>query len=461
MIAMLWGNPEFRRNVLCEFSASRLLVDPLLIGLTLAVMVSSESDVKGIVIGISQIGFIFLTVIWGARQAGKAFSREFAEGTWDGQRMSGLTPWQMTWGKLLGSTLNAWYDGAIMMALFLIAVSIKENLYIAVLGALGWIGFAVAIHVINMIQILFNRDRLVQQRRLSSLIVFAILLFGWGVGSFAYDTDVFTLVQKIHWWGIEFSGAFFAVASVLAMSAWAVTALWQAMRRELLERNHPGWWLAFLLFWLFWAMGLLVRPDASSKSWPLFFLACALVAWGSVYPPLLISRKDPGYWLHLFTAWQRRDRALLLHLFPNWITSIALGLILSLVAELSATVLQSDRSSLSFPAMLLSSPLVLIPFVIRDVAIVLWFNLAPRAKAPDGAALVVLAVLYLLIPLLLDIGKGNPSILYYAFIPGIFHEHSSSGALICGTFFPLLQAAGALFLLRLRWQTHWAAAARS
>jgi hypothetical protein len=52
---------------------------------------------------------------------------------------------------------------------------------------------------------------------------------------------------------------------------------------------------------------------------------------------------------------------------------------------------------------------------------------------------------------------------YYAFIPDVFQESNdyTMGVVICAIVLPLLQAAGALFLLHQRWQAYWAATARA
>ena len=110
-------NPELKRNLWLEFSLHRLVAMPAVLGLIFlgaALGTHPVSDVGVATTGL--ILFVGLTGVWGARRAAESVTEEFHSKTWDGQRMSAIGPWAMTWGKLAGSTSFAWYGALLCLA---------------------------------------------------------------------------------------------------------------------------------------------------------------------------------------------------------------------------------------------------------------------------------------------------------------------------------------------------------
>lgn len=58
-------------------------------------------------------------MIWGIARHRRIGAGEIADRTWDFQRLSALTPWSMTWGKLLGASSLAWLCALTGMAVML------------------------------------------------------------------------------------------------------------------------------------------------------------------------------------------------------------------------------------------------------------------------------------------------------------------------------------------------------
>ncbi len=52
--------------------------------------------------------------MWGPRRAADTLAEEVAGGTWEAQRMSGLSAWSMAWGKLIGGCSFVWYCGLLV-----------------------------------------------------------------------------------------------------------------------------------------------------------------------------------------------------------------------------------------------------------------------------------------------------------------------------------------------------------
>ena len=109
-------NPEFRRNIWLQFNWSKLIAAPLLTVIAAYVFLLLTGYDYQKLQGVAELaGGSVILGIWGTRRAADAVAEEVGGGTWEGQRMSSLGAWQMTWGKLLGGTSFVWYCAAIAM----------------------------------------------------------------------------------------------------------------------------------------------------------------------------------------------------------------------------------------------------------------------------------------------------------------------------------------------------------
>ena len=103
-------NPELRRNLWLEVSMHRLIAMPAVLGMGFLVVASiNDLPWQQRVSWAALTVYFVLTLYWGTRLAADAISDEVRGKTWDLQRMSALGPWYMTWGKLFGATVFAWY----------------------------------------------------------------------------------------------------------------------------------------------------------------------------------------------------------------------------------------------------------------------------------------------------------------------------------------------------------------
>ncbi|GHU09789.1 hypothetical protein AGMMS50225_11550 [Betaproteobacteria bacterium] len=449
MSKVLPHNPEFRRTFKLGFSATRLLIDPFLIGLALASVVYTERhniDLWVIIFYAAQAGFFFFTVLWGSYQASQSLVREFSAGTWDTQRMSALGPWQMVWGKLFGATFHVWYDGAFLLLLIFISSLGMEEITDSLLIVLAWAAFAVMVHAISMMLSLSPRAKNLPATGVLGLLLCLLLT----APSLALRDS-----QTCVWLGLEMKRPTFALLSLLALCGWSLVGLWQAMRRELFERNTPWWWLGFLLFWLLWSMGLL-SPARPVIEWIDYLSYTALLAWVSVYVQLLLAPKDPATGQQIFIAWQRRDKVRILHRLPNYLVSVLFAFALSLITGL-VNYLAFKNGTIPLRE-LAFTPLLFAPFVIRDLACVLWFHLTPNIKNPLGVTFVAFLVLYALCHALF---RGSP--LYFAFVPLPLYPRIleiTVPQLAVGILLPVAQAILAVWLLHGCWQKHWAGTPR-
>ena len=103
-------NPEFQRQLWLNWRPSLLAWS---LGLSLLILamplaLSSPKDLPGSLSMTAIAGVWVAAIVYGSVLAGRSLAEEASQNTWDWQRLSALSPWQMAWGKLLGAALPAW-----------------------------------------------------------------------------------------------------------------------------------------------------------------------------------------------------------------------------------------------------------------------------------------------------------------------------------------------------------------
>ena len=139
-------NPELLRNVWHELTIRRLIAMPLVLGALLMLWSSNSfvADLAG--------GCVFvITILWGTRQAADAVASEVTENTWDWQRLSTQTAWQLTWGKVIGATLFTWSGALICLGVRFFALLKDHDVISLVHGTLYLIGAALMAQTVSFL----------------------------------------------------------------------------------------------------------------------------------------------------------------------------------------------------------------------------------------------------------------------------------------------------------------------
>ena len=125
------NNPEFQRQLWLNWRPSLALWTLLLCSLILALpLVLSDAHERLASLGLTAVfGLWASTTGYASVLAARSLSEEVRQHTWDWQRLSALTPWQMAWGKLLGATVPAWLYAALFGVTSVVAASVWELLW--------------------------------------------------------------------------------------------------------------------------------------------------------------------------------------------------------------------------------------------------------------------------------------------------------------------------------------------
>ncbi|HJV36789.1 hypothetical protein [Geomonas sp.] len=431
-------NPEFRKNLWLEMTPYRLVGMPLVILSILYLAYLTGGSRLAHDVASAAITFYFLiTVVWGTKQASETIVNEIREHTWDGQRMSSLTPWQLVWGKLFGSTAYTWYGSAMLLAAYWMAgpdpdpVASLETVVVLVLTGI----FAHAVTMLGSLLSIQKERKFVRSQStgilLLGIMTASILLasyFGKGGGT-------------LTWFGAGWQLRDFMLVSVTAITLWALLGVYQLMRRELQMVNSPAAWLAFLIFLMVYCGGLVAGQKVPANdpfqgvNRPVlvaFYLAVA-----ASYLMAFIERKDLLTLQRVVRLAEGREWLKLLQRAPRWLLTFPLGLLMALgVAATAGAGFKGGPDVAAFVA-------AVIFFQARDLGILLFCNLAHANKRADLLAVLYLFLLYGIIPGILQaMHQGELTVLFWP------RPDRSPFLLIV----PLLEMLAVFYLLSARWK---------
>jgi len=388
-------SPEFSRNLWIELGSHRLLATPLVLAsiFFLVYLVTNNSPnsyyqsfyYTGVVL------YFAFTMVVGTKSASESISNELKEGTWDSQRMTSISPWAMTWGKLFGSTIFSWYGGLIALCFGLLGAIELPNISsidIALLLVAGILSHSVAM--------LFNLSLIARSRSIiesrSSYVFYLLLIF-----SAIALLKVFGSSETIIWYGETYSIHYFFVVSVVVFSVWSILGVYRLIREELQIRNSSIVWLSFVSFVSIYCAGFINIGNIQFE-FDLFFarFMCAVAIFMiSGYFILFIQKKDPILLSRLSVLKNQRKWYELLRTLPAWFTTFGISSLLFIALFFLTGSSDSPITYLFDNKLLLVSILLLI---YRDILIVIYFSMEPTAKKVELTAILLLLVLYLLLP---------------------------------------------------------------
>jgi hypothetical protein len=404
-------NAEFLRNIWLELTPRRTAQMVVVLGL---ILLTTETTSAAPVAEVARVLFYGIVILWGTRSAAQAVVGEIRERTWEFQRLSALTPFEMTWGKLFGATSYVWLGGLICLAVMLAgrmrygpAPSWHDLFYYP---ALGLFAHAIALFA-SLIAIRRRQTR-------TQFNVFQYQAAGVGAGYVVWQAQrsiASAGSPDVEWWGMQIGGEQFFLASLAVFLAWALVGCYRLMRQELQVENAPTVWLAFILFMAVYAAGFadlsfVSRLPIISDAPPLKLAIAHAVLVALTYVAVLFEPKDRVLYRWLGEMLAKGRTAAVLSRLQCWMVAYATAVLSG--AALAAQLTGADPATL----MVLNAPMVIagLGFLTRDIGVFLLFGLAPGQKRGDMPAVIALGVLYLLLPVLLGAsGSGGPALLFY------------------------------------------------
>jgi ABC-type transport system involved in multi-copper enzyme maturation permease subunit len=436
----LLSNPEFRRHVWLELTPHRLVAMPALLALIFLLVAMGASEARGAALAFTALGiFTLLCPLWGARLTVDSVADEFRDKTWDTQRMSALTPWELAAGKLLGASVFAWYGGLICLGVFLLSAS-GAKFPLPVLTTLGLaLGLTLLVHGVALFFTLVSvRRRRETRSSLGLLGLLAVLYVAGPLISLAAQEKGTTI-----WYGTRFETVDFVLWSAWAFAAWAVTAAWRVLCQELQVRTTPVAWLAFAAFMIFYLAGFVLPSSHAGlvSSFNLLLAVGLLVTLAMSYLAMWWDAKDAVSLRRIQLAWQRRDRTRLLEELPCWLVTLAPALVFALLLIPATPEALKPLVGQGYSGWV---GLGLFLYVLRDTLVLYLCCLKPGSRRGESTALLYLSLAYLVVPWLFK--SAGLETLANLVLPPVFEDPLAAIALL------LIHAGGMAWLLRRRWQ---------
>ena len=382
-------NPELRRNLWLEFSTHRLVAVPTVIVLiVLLIMSAADTNADSILKWCAGMGYGAMVLLWGTQLAAAGVLEETRARTWDTQRMSSISAWAMTWGKLFGATAFAWYSGAFMIVIYAVAAWHKGDAHVAT-SALLMLSCGILAHAVALNASVLAARKGITHRGFGFVVAVLIL----AIGGKAFNK----LDAVVVWWGATWPLIHFLLVASIAFGAWAVLGAYRSMCNELEIRTRPWALPAFLLFSAAFTGGF----DVSSSTLNTVAVSGVIVSLTALYLLLVSEQRGVAVWHRINARVRAAHWRRVLEELPLWVVALLMGALFAIVAIVTVVTVAGAR-----PNTLGASMLVLVFFAARDAAIFQFFTFAQQPRREITAAIFYLALLYGLIPGLFSAAGG-------------------------------------------------------
>lgn len=285
--------PEFHRNLWTKISPFKLVAAPVFIGLCVAVLLNiapekggffNEAHAAQLMMEGAWWIFFLVVAVWGIHDASTALQDEMRNNTWDFQRMSSVTPFQLVIGKLFGATSYAWYVGLIALVPFYYGM---ENTllpvfshpyeggggpwFVILLMVLGGLAGQALAFLISFIDMTSFAARTGKKRVPRAVLPFSFgVVVAWCVFFLSENAtaklspreSIFRNMTTIEWYGDVYHAGTFILCSIVVFIGWFLLGSYRIARGELMYRTWPVCWVGFVAFLLFYLYGL-VDPDTA------------------------------------------------------------------------------------------------------------------------------------------------------------------------------------------------------
>lgn len=388
-------NPEFKRNLWLEITPTRLALMPgvlTLIGL-LVLAVSDTTPHDDLFIAFTVL-FTGLTVGWGSLLVMGSINSEVTERTWDQQRLSALTPWQMAWGKLFGSTAYAWYGALLCAAVAVLAAATVPGFLSRCFWVLTGLAGAVALHAWLMVSRLHTLDLRTEKSSSTAGRLFGlfVVLQTLPLLFVVLRAPTEGAQASVGWWSLGLPLPVQSLVLAALMLALGLLALWRSMGKQLMVRSTPWAWALGVLV-LGWALAGFLPDDARSAYWMIPFAGVAMLA---TYVGLFTESNNRLVWQAVLYHYAHSPRRRMLQALPLWPVSWAMAALFVLLYGVLG-VPPEQHLATDFPASGSVMGLALL-HCLRDCGIYHFFALRNTTRKPTGMVMLTLFVLGVVVP---------------------------------------------------------------
>jgi hypothetical protein len=336
-------SPEFLRHAWLELTPYRLVAMPVvLIGVFLVALLFAGGNWGSDLAIAAVVVFAGIVFPWGNRMIADSLTQEIAGNTWDRQRMSALGAWEMTWGKLFGSTIYVWYGGLLCLGVLVVSLVDVWPVHQLFLAVMLMILTGVFSHAVCFMFTLLAVRRQRQYGPIrAGLYQFAAVIIGLGllVGGLSGLFDG-SGPGTVHWFGRTIPTSVFVLVTVGIWAMWSVAGAVAVMRAEFQQRGSPWLWLGHLSFSMLYIAGIDLVPEAVSRHAPwlptgLFPAFC--LAIGATYITAFSELKSRVAPRRLAQFFMRGEIVSAVHMLPRFVLGVmVIGILAAAIARFSS-----------------------------------------------------------------------------------------------------------------------------
>lgn len=380
-------NPELKRHIWLKGSLFHLLIVPLIAVLILfLLMLNHDTDTTRTETALVYASFIIL-MGYGVYLASQSLLNDFKDQTWDQQRMSAMSAWSLTWGKLLGSTLTAWYLVAVIWVAYCLIYSVRYgSLSLSSFEIIpSFVCMALAMQALSLTFTLYlNKTKGKAGLSMIPMILLVAVIYSLiaGVPGLSH------IRSQIFWWHFEIPVTIFLFYSSVLVLVVSLIFAWRTMRIRLLMRDYPWAWVGFILILNFYLLGLMSNmpkrvfvPDHIIRinlfllvTTPIFYFLLFTESFSFAQAHRLVLRLKSGQWSLVFKG------------IPLFVVTYFMIMLLFIYACFQVN-----------PAFILSILLLML----RDAFIVMAFYFSKRFKGPM-MGLLSIVVINMILPYVLE-----------------------------------------------------------
>lgn len=388
-------NPEFLRQIWLNWRPALLAwsLGLSLLVLALPTALSSPAHMPGALAMTALAGLWAAAVGYGSVLAGRSLLEEASQNTWDWQRLSALSPWQMGWGKLLGAVLPAWlYALWFALALAVIAAFWQATPF-PVTHAIGlavlW-GLSLQAWAMNFVLVSWgHQDRpALRKRSLLPLVLLGYIVFQMLFG--LYDGLRNPGSHTEYWWGLSVGTLGYSYMVGALLLGLGLLGLWRQLCTRLDVPTLPWAWPLGLVL----AGGFAAGSETSRLS--AFF---STTAWFAIVATAAVALLHMGQhlraWRQVQWSLSRQRWRSALQALPLWPVSLLLALVFSLLLIVLGTPGDHNGDKLGFATLCLTLQLL------RDCLVLTGFALlSGKLRSPMAAFVIAWLILNVAAPLL-------------------------------------------------------------
>src|SRR5262245_16780110 len=223
----MWFSPEMQRNLWLQLSWGRVLAAPILIGIVVAALLASWNPAPSHLAEYARWGFVILVALWSTRRVADSLAEEIGGGTWESQRMSGMSAWSMVWGKLLGGASFPWYCALLCLGLMIwftlqtpsadLRIALAFQVATLLLAAVLAQATALVVALLLLRKAQFRRRLTVTMAQIAGLLAFAVAVY-WEYSA----VPLAAAIGTVRWYQQEYPANQFYLGSVAVFTMWTL-----------------------------------------------------------------------------------------------------------------------------------------------------------------------------------------------------------------------------------------------